>query len=124
MLQKIIIENIHIHSNHGCMVEEGKIGSEYSVSIEIHANLMKSAQTDELEDTVDYVLLNQIVHGEMAIRSKLLETVAVKILNRIGEEIKQVQFAEVKISKMNPPMGGNVEKVSVIFNQMYTEMSV
>ena len=120
MLQKIIIENIHINSNHGCMVEEGKIGSEYSVNIEIHADLLKSAQTDQLEDTVDYVHLNQIVHDEMAIRSKLLETVAAKILNRIGKEIQQVQYAEVRISKMNPPMGGNVEKVSVIFEKIYT----
>lgn len=118
-MQKIIIENIQIYTNHGCMDEEGKIGSEYSVSLEIHADLMKSADTDDLDDTVDYVHLNQIVHTEMNIRAKLLETVAVKILNRIGEEIAQVKFAVVKISKINPPMGGNVEKVSVIFNQTY-----
>ena len=119
MLQKIVIENISIHTNHGCMDEEGKIGSEYNVTLEIHANLSKSGETDSLEDTVDYVHLNQIVHKEMDIRSKLLETVAVRILKRIGEEIPQVAFAEVKISKINPPMGGNVEKVSVIFNQQY-----
>lgn len=118
-MQKIIIDNIQIHTNHGCMDEEGKIGSEYSVRLEIHADLMKSATTDDLGDTVDYVHLNQIVHQEMEVRAKLLETVAVKILNRIGEELPQVQYAEVAIAKINPPMGGNVERVSVIFNQSY-----
>lgn len=121
MLQKIIIKNIQIFSNHGCMLEESKIGSEYIVDLEIHADLAKSAISDNLEDTVDYVHLNQIVHSEMAIRAKLLETVAQNILNRIGEELKEVAFAEVSISKINPPMGGNVERVSVIFNQKYWE---
>lgn len=119
MLQKIIIKNIQIYSNHGCMVEESKIGSEYTVDLEIHANLLKSAQTDELKDTVDYVHLNQIVHSEMLIRSQLLETVAHRILNRIEKELSQIRFAEVSISKLNPPMGGNVESVSVIFSQNF-----
>lgn len=118
-LQKIIIENIHIHTNHGCMEEEGKIGSEYTVDLEVHADMLKSAKTDQLEDTVDYVHLNQIVHQEMLKRSKLLETVAVRILDRIGEELKMVEYAHVKIAKINPPMGGNVEKVSVVFDRKY-----
>ena len=118
-LQKIKIENILIHTNHGCMIEEDKIGSDYLVDLEIHADLAKSAQTDALEDTVDYVHMNRIVHKEMTKRSKLLETVAVRILDRIGEEIPMIAFAEVKISKINPPMGGNVEKVSVVFSRNY-----
>ncbi|MXV37178.1 dihydroneopterin aldolase [Flavobacteriaceae bacterium Ap0902] len=118
-LQKIIIENIQIHTNHGCMDEEGLIGSEYTVDIEVHADMLKSAQSDNLSDTVDYVHLNKIVHQEMRKRSKLLETVALRILNRVGAEIPMIKFAEVKVSKLNPPMGGNVEKVSVIFNQTY-----
>ena len=119
MLQKIAIENIHIHTNHGCMEEEAIIGSDYSVDLWIHADLSKSAQTDDLADTVDYVHLNKIVQAEMKMRAKLLETVAQKILNRIGEELKNVAWAEVKISKINPPMGGNVERVSVIFAMKY-----
>ncbi|MDO5656078.1 MAG: dihydroneopterin aldolase [Flavobacteriaceae bacterium] len=119
-LQKIIIENIQIYAYHGCMDEEAKIGSEYRVDLEIHADLLTSAFNDELQDTVDYVHLNQIIHSEMEKRSKLLESVAHRVLQRIGEEIKMVVWAEVKISKINPPMGGNVEKVSVIFNRKYT----
>lgn len=118
-LQKIIIENIKIHSNHGCMNEEEKIGSEYRVDIEVHANMLKSAETDDLTDTVDYVLLNKIVHEVMYKRAKLLETVAQRILLRIGNEVPMVKFAEVSISKINPPMGGNVEAVKVVFSKDY-----
>ena len=77
------------------------------------ANLETSAKSDELADTVDYVHLNKIVKEEMAIRSKLLEHVADRILNRVLNEILTVQTADVSVSKMNPPIGGNVEKVTV-----------
>lgn len=119
-LDIIIIENIRIHTNHGCMTEESLIGSEYLVDIEAHANMRKSAETDDLSDTVDYVHLNKIVHRMMRERAKLLETVAVKILRAVGEEIPAVNYCRVKISKINPPMGGHVDKVSVIFEEHYS----
>lgn len=116
---KIIVENIKIYSNHGCLDEEALIGSDYLVDIEINADLSKSAQTDDLNDTVDYVHLNKIVTEEVLIRAKLLETVAERILVRIGQEIQMVTFAKVKLSKMNPPIGGNVEKVSIILEKTF-----
>lgn len=116
---KIILENIRIYSNHGCLDEEALIGSDYVVDLEIEADLSKSAQTDELYDTVDYVHLNQIVKEEVGIRSKLLEKVADRVLQRIGNEIDMVSFARVKLSKMNPPIGGNVEKVSIILEKKF-----
>ena len=115
----IILENIRIYSNHGCLDEEALIGSDYVVDLEIDADLSKSAQTDELEDTVDYVHLNKIVKEEVSIRSKLLERVADRVLQRVGNEIPMVSYAKIKLSKMNPPIGGNVEKVSIILEKNF-----
>ena len=72
----IKLTNIRTFSYHGCLEEEAKIGSNYRVDLTIKTNLKQSAQTDELNDTVDYVDLNRIVVEEMAIRAKLLEHVA------------------------------------------------
>jgi dihydroneopterin aldolase len=116
---KIIVENIKIYSNHGCLDEEALIGSDYLVDIEIDADLSKSAETDDLQDTVDYVHLNKIVTEEVLVRAKLLETVAHRILLRVGDEIPMVTNAKVKLSKLNPPIGGNVEKVSIILEKKY-----
>ena len=116
---KIILENIRIYSNHGCLDEEALIGSDYVVDLEVDADLSKSAQTDELEDTVDYVHLNKIVKEEVSIRSKLLEKVADRVLQRVGNEIPMVSYAKIKLSKMNPPIGGNVEKVSIILEKNF-----
>lgn len=68
-------------------------------------------------DTVDYVHLNHIVKEEMAIRSKLLEEVAQRILNRFFKELRKIKSAKVSVSKINPPIGGNVAEVVIILTK-------
>ncbi|RXR24328.1 dihydroneopterin aldolase [Flavobacterium stagni] len=109
----IKLQNIRTFSYHGCLTEESKIGSDYRVDLEVKTDLRKSAQTDELADTVDYVLLNRIVVEEMAIRSKLLEHVAQRIIQRIFKEIPAVSRILLAVSKLNPPIGGDVEAVTI-----------
>ncbi|OEK06050.1 dihydroneopterin aldolase [Flavivirga aquatica] len=109
----IKIENIRVFAYHGCLKEETKIGSDYRVDLEVEANLQSSAISDKLYDTVDYVFLNRIIKEEMKIASHLLETVAKRILNRIFNEDKLVKKATVWVSKLNPPIGGDVEKVTI-----------
>lgn len=109
----IKLKNIRTFSYHGCLVEESKIGSDYLVDLEIKAGLQQSMQTDELADTVDYVHLNKIVTEEMAIRSKLLEHVAKRIVNRVFNELPMVMNVIVGVSKINPPIGGDVEAVTI-----------
>lgn len=109
----IKLKNIRTFSYHGCLVEESKIGSDYLVDLEIKTDMRKSMETDELEDTVDYVHLNKIVTEEMAVRSKLLEHVAHRIIVRVFGEIAAVSRIIVSVSKLNPPIGGDVEAVTV-----------
>lgn len=113
----IKVNNIKLYAFHGCLDEEAKIGSEYRVDVTVKADLTTSAKTDELADTVDYVHLNHIVKEEMAIRSKLLEEVAKRILDRFFKELKMIQKATVSVSKINPPIGGNVEEVVIILTK-------
>lgn len=114
---KIYLENIRTFSYHGCLVEESKIGSDYRVDVAIKTDLSKSAKSDKLADTVDYVLLNQIVKDEMAIRSELLEHVTQRIINSIFEKSPSVAQVQVEVSKINPPIGGDVEAVTIIMKQ-------
>ena len=109
----IKLKNIRTFSYHGCLVEEGKIGSDYRVDLEVKTDLRKSSISDDLADTVDYVLLNQIVVEEMAIRSDLLEHVARRIIVRIFAEVPSVSRIKIGVSKLNPPIGGDVEAVTI-----------
>ncbi|MFL0352855.1 dihydroneopterin aldolase [Xanthomarina sp. GH4-25] len=109
----IKVENIRVFAHHGCLNEETKIGSDYRVDLKVKANLKDSANTDNLSDTVDYVFLNRIVREEMLKPSKLLETVAKRILSRIFIEDTLVKKATICVSKLNPPIGGDVEMVTI-----------
>lgn len=109
----IKVENIRVYAHHGCLKEETKIGSDYRVDLKIKANLDKSAKTDALSDTVDYVFLNKIVREEMQQPSYLLETVAKRIITRILNEDKKIKRVTVCVSKLNPPIGGDVEMVTI-----------
>ncbi len=112
-MSSIRLKNIRIFTNHGCLSEEEKIGSDYLVNLTIKADLSKAAESDHLKDTVDYVHLNRIVKDQMAIRSKLLEHVGQRIIDSIFNEIAIVNYVKVRVSKMNPPIGGDVAEVSV-----------
>jgi dihydroneopterin aldolase len=116
-MSTIKLKNIKVYAFHGCLLEEGQIGSEYLVNLTVKADLSNAAATDELSNTVDYVHLNKIVKEEMGVRSKLLEHVGQRIIDRIFSEISLVSEALVNVAKVNPPIGGDVASVSVTMNR-------
>ena len=113
MMGKVILKDIRVYAFHGCMEEEELIGSDYIVNLEVETDMHQPAYSDLLEDAVDYVLLNSIVKEEMLIRSRLLEHIAQRIIDRILKQFPMVKNVEVKVAKQNPPIGGDVKEVCV-----------
>ena len=114
---KIKLEGIRLYGFHGCLDEEGKIGTEYHADVTVWGDLNKAARTDNLNDTLDYVTINKIVEAEVNLRAKLIETVAQRILQRVLKEMPAAQKVKVKLSKCYPPINGDVQKVSVELKQ-------
>ncbi|MFT4545407.1 MAG: dihydroneopterin aldolase [Bacteroidia bacterium] len=110
----IRVKNIACYSHHGCLEEETIIGQQYLVDVEVNLDFSEAAATDDLTNTIDYCDINRIVEEEMAIRSKLIEHVGQRILNRFKAELNQLEAAEIEIKKINPPINGNVDYVSVV----------
>lgn len=109
----IEIEGMEFYAYHGHFEVEKIAGNRFLVNLKIEANLIKAGQTDRLEDTLDYQKAYLAVKEEMAVPSDLLENVCQRIINRIKSEFPETQKVTVKVSKMNPPMGGPIEKVSL-----------
>jgi dihydroneopterin aldolase len=114
----ILIEGIKLYAYHGCLKEEALIGGNYTVDISVEADLSKASQSDKLNDTIDYVTVSEIVQKEMAIPSKLIEHVAQRILDTLQKKFPESISIEVKVAKLNPPIPGEVEKVSVVLNNI------
>ena len=92
-MHKITVEGIKVYAYHGCLEEESKIGSNYTVDVLMDTDFSEAAKTDDLEKTIDYVIVYTIVKTQMAIRSKLIEQVG---QNRCLE--KRVRFVNRTLS--------------------------
>ena len=113
----IKIEGMEFYAFHGYYETERKSGHKFTVDLELKTNLQKAAENDQLSDTINYQEVYNTVAGEMKIKSYLLENVAHRILNKLYERFITIEKATVKISKQNPPMGGQIEKVSIILTK-------
>ncbi|WP_029905517.1 dihydroneopterin aldolase [Prevotella sp. 10(H)] len=110
----ILLENLTFYANHGVFPQETAVGNVFIVNLKIQLDLSKAASTDDIEDTVSYADIYEDVKNEILIPSKLLEHAAKRIICRLKEKYTRIESVEVKISKRNPPIGGQVEFASVI----------
>ena len=110
---RILIEDLKIFAKHGVIQEENVVGTYYLVNLEIEANIWKASQTDALEDTINYAEINEIIHQEMAIPSKLLEHVIGRIFSKLEQNFPQITAMKIKLTKVNPPMKGEMKGVSI-----------
>jgi len=114
MKHTIEVNDIKLYAFHGCLPEEAKIGGNYSVDISLITDFTEASEKDELIKTIDYVDINLIVKEEMAIRSKLIEHVGQRIFTRIKKEINNIEKLRVKVTKICPPINGDVRDVAII----------
>ncbi len=96
------------------MPEEAVIGGDYVVNISLHGDFSKAAQNDNLQDTVNYMEVYDIVKREMSIRSNLIEHVARRIMENLKTTFPSVSKLSVEVIKKNPPIGGHVDEVSAV----------
>ncbi len=109
----ISIEGMEFFAYHGCFAEEQIIGTKFRVDLYIEADTTEAEATDDLSKTINYQTVFQLVKKEMKQKSKLLEHVGRRILDSLKENFPEVEDATVKISKLNPPLGGKMENVSL-----------
>lgn len=113
----IEIEGLQFYAYHGHFESERIVGNEFMVDVSLETDCERSSKTDDLEDALNYQAVYEIVKKEMQQKSHLLENVAKRILDALYGGFSSIQKVKVKISKMNPPMGGEIKKVSVTLSR-------
>lgn len=109
----IEIEGMKFYAYHGHFPAEQVVGNNFEVYARLEAECDKAAQSDRLDDALNYQAVYECIKKEMEIPSALLEHVGKRILDALYVKFPSIQNAKIKISKMNPPMGGEIERVSV-----------
>ncbi|MCR4917298.1 MAG: dihydroneopterin aldolase [Prevotella sp.] len=101
----IFIDQLHLYAFHGVMEQERRVGAEYTVFARVHYNINEALNSDDVADTLNYAELCAIVKEQMAQPSKLLEHVAGRICKAIFDRFPQATAVDLKLTKLNPPMG-------------------
>jgi len=108
---KITLKDISIYAYHGCLEEESQIGSLYELDVWVEAGFLNAEQSDLLNETVDYVVLSDLIRSQMLIRSKLIEHVANRIVTEIFLHWEIIMKVGLTIKKITPPMNTHVRSV-------------
>jgi len=103
--QIITLDSLRFYAYHGAEPQEAIVGSWYTVDISIKADATDAILNDDLNGTVNYAKVTDVVKQQMQIRSALLEHVAGRIANSILESFPAVQSVTVSVGKVNPPVG-------------------
>ena len=109
----ISIEKLRIHAFHGVMAQEQEVGADFLVTIRVHYNITEAMNSDDVADTLNYALLCKAVKEVMAVPSRLLEHVVGRICRVVFSRFPQATGIELKLTKLNPPMGADCEGASV-----------
>lgn len=116
MVSKIELKDMKFYAYHGVGEQEKKVGNNFIVNLVLTAPLEKATLSDDLNDTINYAQIYEIVKQEMTIPSRLLEHAAGRIVKALRERFPQISAIEIKLSKLNPPFGGDLESASIILN--------
>ena len=115
----ISVEGMEFFAYHGCYKEEQIIGTKFIVDLWVDADTGLAEETDHLHDTISYVQLYQVIKKEMEHKSHLLEHLSGRIMSSLRTGFPSIRHIDLKISKINPPVGGKVGRVcySVSWNK-------
>ena len=107
------IEEMEFFAYHGCFEAEQVVGNKFKVYVCMHYECDRAVLSDQVADALNYQTAYEIISKEMMIPSHLLKHVGGRILDALYAAFPQLQYAKVKISKMNPPLGGQIGCTSV-----------
>lgn len=113
-MSTICLNNIEVYAYHGVYEVEQKVGQWYTVNLEIDVDFSEAAMNDDINGTIDYAQLNNVIREEMAIKSKLIENVANRIANKILDQFPDIESGTLSVAKQNPPVQGDMESVEVV----------
>ena len=111
MEYRIVLQRMEFRALHGCYELERKVGNRFTVDLEITACL------GDVEQTVNYLTVYEVVSLQMRITQRTIERVAMNIIEAVYASFRQVRHVKCTVSKLAPPLGGKLEKVSVVLEK-------
>ncbi|WP_418991636.1 dihydroneopterin aldolase [Alistipes sp.] len=117
MEYRIVLERMEFRALHGCYEMERRVGNRFTVDLEITAELGEAAAEDNVQLTVNYLTVYEVVRAEMRVTQHTIERVAMNIIERLYAVFPQIRHVKCTVSKLAPPLGGKLDRVSVVLER-------
>lgn len=108
----VSLNDLRFRAFHGVLKEERVLGNDYVVDCTVVVREPDGVVTN-IEDTANYHVIFNIIRAEMATPTNLLETVCMKISDKIHRQIPIATEVSVSIKKMHPPIKDFIGNSSV-----------
>ena len=105
----IELEGMEFHSFHGVLEREKLTGNLFVVDFKGELDMRVAAESDAIEDALNYADIYDVVAAEMDVPSELLEHVAGRIVKALAKKFPQLESFSVRVSKRRPPVAGVVQ---------------
>lgn len=119
MKQWIELKNITFHAHHGVFEQERIVGNTFTVDLKLGVDIYEAMLSDNLDDTLNYAQIYEVVKQEMSIPSKLLERVAGRIIFALKDAFPTIMTVELKLAKVNPPFVAELDHVAIIVEHSF-----
>ena len=114
-MTKICLHGMNFYAYHGYYEYERKAGNHFILDVEINLLNDSDFQDKKIGSTINYENIYRICKREMAVKQILLETVVRNIARALKEELENVETVFTRICKLNPQLGGDVDKAVIEF---------
>ncbi|MGL4993371.1 MAG: dihydroneopterin aldolase [Bacteroidales bacterium] len=109
----IELDEMEFFAYHGVFEQEALVGNRFRVWLKLYVNIDKAIETDDIDTTVSYADIYEVVKQQLAIRANLLEHLAGRVVNQLYKEFGTIQEIEIKLAKLNPPGCGDIKSAAV-----------
>ena len=110
----IELDRMEFRALHGCYELERKVGNRFTVDLSVTAELGRVAEEDSVEQAVNYLTVYEVVRAQMQVTQRTVERVATNIIDALYAAFPQIRHVRCRVSKLAPPLGGKVARVSVV----------
>ena len=115
----IELNAMKFYTYHGVSSQERKVGNYFVVDISYSFPMDKSCKSDDINDTVSYADVYNIVKTEMGCPSQLIEHLTERISGKLKSKFPQLSYLKIKLSKLNPPIEGEIYSASVVIEKSW-----
>lgn len=113
-MDKVFLREMQFYAYHGAYPEENRLGQRFTVDLELGLDLRRASLNDDLEQTVDYGAVYEVVSNVMQSRPvKLLESLAERVIQRLFIEFPSIETIWIRVTKPDPPIPGHYRAVGV-----------